>query len=77
MNVENTAKEFETFVTARVDLALSPLEDRIETFLVDVAQLQAPTLQCHPMPLIEADELTKMNQTSSIESLATAGAQQS
>lgn len=76
MNVQNTANKFEILVTARVDLALSPLEDRIETFLVDVAQLQAPTLQCHPVPLTEGDELTKTDQTASIESLATAGTQQ-
>jgi len=66
VNVENTAKEFGTFVTTRVDLALSPLDDRIETFLVDVAQLQAPlSWQCHPMYPIEVDESTKMKKTSS------------
>jgi hypothetical protein len=73
INVENTSKEFGTFVTTRVDLALSPLDDRIETFLVDVAQLQAPlSLQCHPIYPIEVNESTKMNKTSSFPVLGPA-----
>lgn len=39
--VEKSAREFETFVTSRVDQALSPLDDKIEMLLVNVDKLAA------------------------------------
>lgn len=38
-DVGKSAVEFETFVTSRVDQALSPMEDKIETLLLDVGKL--------------------------------------
>lgn len=71
-DVEKTAKKFETFVTARIDQAISPVEERIETFLVDVqslAQLQAPKLESRSLSAIEseAESVPKVESAISVE----------
>jgi len=68
-DAEKKAREFETIVTARVDQALSPVDDKFEMILINVVNLgkvQAPEVESTPEP-IRSMEIEKPTATSEKE----------
>lgn len=57
--VEKSAREFETFVTSRVDMALSPVEDKIETFLYQAQSFAKGKDDSKPAVEADSPEVSK------------------
>lgn len=61
-DVQKSAGELETLITSRVDMALSPIEDKVETFLFDAKNhLQKSKSACTSMAVVGDSEHAQMN----------------